>query len=864
MERAVKAKVPVEQNKSSENVETDFPIAGIGASAGGIKALQDFFAALPEKTGAAIVVILHLDPTYQSELASVIAARTRLPVQQVERSASLQPDHVYVIPPNRRLLISDRKVSAVEFDEPRGQRAAIDQFLRSLAAQPGGGFAIILSGAGSDGTLGVRAVKEAGGIVLVQDPVEAEYDSMPRSVIAAGDADFVQPARDLATQFAELVRTRGYLKESIDGAKQDELLGRILSHLKSRTGHDFSQYKRNSIVRRVGRRMQVSKTANLQDYLDYLVQHPNEVQALFDDLLISVTAFFRDRPTFEQLQKKVVPAVFDNMRDECIRVWVPGCATGEEAYSIAILLLEEAAKREINPELQIFGTDIDLKSLAAARKGCYPGPLNADVSEERLLRFFDRAGDQYCVKGEVRDRVVFAQHNIVKDPPFSRLDLISCRNLLIYMDRELQQRIIGIFHYALKPNGYLFLGPSESIDYTERPFRAVDLSARIFQSVERRNGEPPAFPELSPSFHVLQPPIPERTPYGRRTADWLQEHLDALTEAAPPSILVDELHHILHVSQKAGQYMAYPAGVPTLDLGDLVRPELSAELNAMLDRAFTSGESGVSLPVPVQFNGSSRNVCLQVSIVNRPEAPARALVLFIEGGPAQLPVEADEATSSDAEVKRLRDDLRAARANLKLRRQQFENATESLRAANEELQSTNEEYRSTAEELETSREELKSMNEELQTLNAELNSKYEALSRSHSDLQNLIAATDVGTLFLDSGLHVKWFTPRICELFNITTSDEGRQIGDFTHRLDYPDFDTDMRAVIRHGKNIEREVGSADQRVFLTTIRPYHNRHGGTDGVVVTFVDVTKLRKTQDELRNSRARLKASRKKVTK
>ena len=852
------ARVPAEHSENGA-----FPIAGIGASAGGIRALQDFFSALPEKVGAAIVVILHLDPTHQSELASVIAARTRLAVQQVERSAPLQPDHVYVIPPNRRLLISDGEVSAVDFDEPRGQRAPIDQFFRSLADHHGDAFAIILSGAGTDGTLGVRAVKEAGGIILVQDPEEAEHDFMPRSVIAAGDADFVQPARNLAIQFAELVRTRDRLKESIANENQDEMFGRILSHLKSRTGHDFTHYKRSSMIRRVGRRMQVSKTANFHDYLDYLVQHPDEVRALFDDLLVSVTRFFRDPDSFEQLRSTVVPALFANMRDERIRVWVPGCATGEEAYSIAILLLEEAAKREVRPEIQIFGTDLDLDALTTARKGCYPGTLNADVSEERLLRFFNHEQDQYCIKVEVRDRIVFARHSVIKDPPFSDLDLISCRNLLIYMDRELQQRVMGIFHYALKPNGYLFLGPSETLDRTERLFRAVDPNARIFQSVERQNGEPHAFPELSPSFRVLQPSIPERTYYRPRAADLLAGHLKALTNAAPPSVLVDELHRVLHVSERAGQYMLYPAGGPTLDLGDLVRPELSTELNAMLDRAFTNGESGISLPIPVQFNGSSRNVCLQVSVVDRPEAPARALVLFIEGGPAQLPVEADKTVILDTDIKRLRDELRAARANLKLSRQQFEAATENLQAANEELQSTNEEYRSTAEELETSREELQSMNEELQTVNAELKTKYEALARSHNDLQNLIAATDVGTLFLDSSLRVKWFTPRICELFNITPSDEGRKIGDFTHRLDYPDFDKDMRAVIRDGKNIEREIRCSDQRVFLTTFRPYRNRDGGTEGVVGTFVDVTRLRTAEDQLRTTKARLEESRSRDT-
>ncbi len=851
-------KRPKDQNKPSKHSAPTFPIAGIGASAGGIKALQDFFAALPEKIGAAIVVILHLDPTYRSELANVIATRTQMPVQQVEHSAPLQPDHVYVIPPDRQLLISDSELSAVEFDEPRGQRAAIDHFFRSLAAQHSDGFAIILSGAGTDGTLGVGAVKEAGGIVLVQDPAEAEYDSMPRSVIAAGHAHFVQPVRELATQFAELVRARGHLEATIAKENQAELLGRILSYLKDRTGHDFSNYKKASITRRVERRMQVSKTASLHDYLDHLYRDPDELQSLFADFLISVTRFFRDPDSFEQLRKKVIPAIFTNMRDDRIRVWVPGCATGEEAYSIAILLLEEAANRKIRPEIQIFGTDLDQRALETARIARYPQALNADVSEERLRRFFHRENNQYRVVDEVRERVVFAQHSVFKDPPFSHLDLISCRNLLIYIDLELQRRITSLFHYALNPKGFLFVGSSETVDRPEGLFRAVDRDARIYQSVERLNGEPPPLAELSSTFHLLRSPRPERKGHRPRDAGSSQEHLDALTAAAPPSVLVDELHRILHVSEKAGEYFLYPAGNPTLDLGALVRPELSMELNYMLDRAFTSGESGISLPIPVTFNGSSRNICLQVSVVNKPGTPTRALVLFIEGGPAQLPVDLDETGSSDTEVKRLRDELRATRATLKASRKQFERATENLTAANEELQSMNEEYRSTAEELESSREESQSMNEELQTLNAELKSKFEALSRSHGDLQNLIAATDVGTLFLDPTLHIKWFTPRTLELFNITTSDEGRRIDDFTHRMDYPNFAEDARAVIRDGKKFEREITTSGQRVFLATIRPYRKADATIEGVIATFVDVTKLRNTEDQLRSTQARLKKS------
>ena len=476
-----------EHKDQQESPASPIVVAGIGASAGGVKALQDFFSAMPDKTGAAMVVVVHLNPDHHSALAEVIAAKTRMPVRQVQGTLVLEPDDVYVIPPNHRLTISDGGISAVEFDEPRGERAPIDQFFRSLADH-GDGFAIILSGAGADGALGVRAVKEAGGIILVQDPNEAEYGSMPRAAIAAGHADFVLPASELALQFADLVQSRKSTVERAPVDEVDELLGRILGFLRVRTGHDFSQYKHASLMRRIDRRLQVVRSPSMRDYLDYLRENPDEVQALFADLLISVTRFFRDSSAFEQLGKIVVPAILENKSpSDTVRIWVPGCATGEEAYSIAMLFLDGQAKRGTRPAIQIFATDLDTRALEVARQGCYPETLSTDVSEERLRRYFAREDGEYRVKRDVRDLIVFAQHSVLKDPPFSRLDLISCRNFLIYVNRELQQRVISTFHYALLSDGYLFLGNSEMADHPEGLFRTVDRGARIFQSM----GHPP-------------------------------------------------------------------------------------------------------------------------------------------------------------------------------------------------------------------------------------------------------------------------------------------------------------------------------------------------------------------------------------
>src|SRR5215467_10125682 len=444
-------------------------IVTIGASAGGVTALQRFFDALPEQTGAAFVVVVHLDPDHRSELPQILAGRTRMPVIQINKTEKLEADHVYVVPPDRRVQLIDHEISPTEFDEPRGKRAPIDGFLRSATQHSGDGFAIILSGAGSDGAIGVRAVKEAGGIILVQDPEEAEYSSMPRSAIASGVADFILPMRDLAARLVELIRIKRTAKQPEEPEVDEELLRRVLAHLRVRTGHDFSKYKRSTVLRRLGRRMQVTRTENLSEYYEVLRESTDEAQALLSDLLISVTTFFRDHDAFEALKTQVLPGLFEERGlDATIRIWVSGCATGEEAYSIAMLLQEEAAKHELRPPIQIFGSDLDARALAVAREGRYPASIEADVSEDRLRRFFIREGEGYRVRQELRDMILFAVHDLLKDPPFSHVDLISCRNVLIYLDRDLQDQVCNTFHYALNPGGFLLLGSSETADSPPR------------------------------------------------------------------------------------------------------------------------------------------------------------------------------------------------------------------------------------------------------------------------------------------------------------------------------------------------------------------------------------------------------------
>ena len=759
--------------------------------------------------------------------------------------------------PDRQLQITDHEISAKPFGEARGQRAPIDSFFRSLAQQHGDGFAVILTGAGSDGAVGVKAVKEAGGIILVQDPAEAEHPAMPSAAISTEVVDFVLPIKQLAQRLAELIRTKDHAAIVRRVADDEDNLRRILAHLRVRTGHDFSHYKRSTVMRRLLRRMQVTRKEEFEEYFSYLRDHVEEAQALLADLLISVTAFFRDTKAFESLAQNVIPHLFRGGERNPVRVWVAGCATGEEAYSVAILLMEEASRHEFRPEIQVFGSDMDSRALNIAREGRYPAAIEADVSEERLRRFFTRDGEYYRVKRELRDAVLFANHSLLKDPPFSRLDLISCRNLLIYLDRDLQQQVLATLHYGLLPDGYLFLGSSESGEHPDGMFRVVDRDARIYQSAGRSAERLPTLPRILgvPSEHLGGAINP--TPVSARGAQ--AAHREMLELTAPPSALVDPSNRVLHLSESAGRYLQPSAGPLTTDITDLVRQEMRFELRSALHRAFERGETSLSAAIPVRFNGSANPVYLQVK-PQKGDADEndvnRAIVFFLEGQPDKTgkPVSGASDTSNET-VNQLRHELDLSQGRLRTMREESEAANEELRAANEELQSINEEYRSTAEELETSKEELQSINEELQTVNSELKLKLETVSRANSDLQNLMAAMDFGTLFLDPGLRIKRFTPRLSDLFSITPGDVGRPITDFTHQLDYDGLVDDAKAVLDDLAPVEREIRSRDGGWYLARIRPYRTVDDKIDGVVATFIDVSERRRMEEALRTAKERL---------
>ncbi len=843
------------------NETSGVPVVAIGASAGGIQALQTFFKAMPAQTGAAFVVILHLDPEHRSDLSAILAARTPMPVTQVHNRITIEPNHIYVIPPNRQLIASNGSLDTCDFAEERGRRAPIDHFFRSFASNLGDGFAIILTGAGSDGSVGIKAIKEAGGLIFVQDPKEAEYPSMPRSAIATGCADDVLPLSGLVDRIAALVQAKQLSREGIVLDTQEDVLRAILAYLRTRTGQDFSKYKRPTILRRLARRMQVKQIPELKEYLEHLRQNPEEIQALFGDFLISVTTFFRDPDAFEALEKLVIPKLFEGKdSSSVIRAWVPGCATGEEAYAIAMLLHEEAGRRNFPPQIQVFATDIDSGALATGREGRYPIAIEADVSEERLSRFFTVDKEHYRIKRELRDSVLFALHNLTNDPPFSRMHLISCRNVLIYFDRDLQRQACGIFNYALVPGGHLFLGQSETADSVRDAFQVVDKDAHIYQSVGRLPEA--ALPPLR-GFGTVRldalhsPPAPARA----ATASDGAAHKQALEDFAPPSILVDAAYRILHLSESAGRYLQFPGGPLASNVSELIRPELRFDVMTTLGKAFERQRSSLTAPVLVKFNGTAAQVHLQVRPVMRKNAPPAALILFIEGSDDDVRT-ADLRSFSSAELRSdnatqaLAQELESTKTLLHTSRQDYETAIEELRAANEEMQSVGEEYRSTAEELETSKEELQSINEELQATNQELKLKVETISRAHNDLQNLISVTDVGTLFLDKDLRIRRFTPKIVDLLNITGNDEGRPISDFTHRLvNHPGLGQDAREVLADLMPRECEVRSDAGHWYLLRMRPYRTLEDKIEGVVVTFVDITGRRQTESDLFESETRL---------
>ncbi len=841
-------------------------VVGLGASAGALEVFERFLAHMPPDSGMALVLVQHLDPHRPTLLPELLSRHTRMPVQPATHGLIIEPDHVYVIPPGALLTIEKGTLCLAEPSESRSLRNPIDTFFRSLAEdQAERAVAIVLTGTGSDGTAGIQAIKEQGGLTLAQCPGSARFDGMPASAVGTGLVDYVLPVEQMP---AKLLEWAGPLKGGARGQSED-LHQQIAGHLDGlcaillkATGHDFSRYKPGTLIRRIARRLHLRGVGSMTDYLATLERDAQEAGELFKDLLIGVTQFFRDPEAFELLAREVLPRLFEKAGDEPVRIWVPGCASGEEAYSMAMLAREYLARAGRDHPVQIFATDIDEEVLAVARQGRYPAGIAGQMSSERLERFFVPEPSGYRASQELRDLCVFSQHNLIKDPPFSGLGLISCRNLLIYLEVDLQKRLGPLFHYALQPGGYLLLGPSEGLADHPELFLTVDKQWRLFQRNDAAKAPAVEFPLADRGRRPAQAPGlllrggAARDP--QQSVGRVFERL-LLEQFTPPAVMVNGQGEILYFSGAANPYLRQPLGTTSNNLFDLAHGNLRVELRAAVNKAARTRQPVRREGISFQADGKRQSVDLLVRPMGEPGSDGGMLAVIFHGRKADKAAAAkktDHPVPTDQVIiQHLEDELRVAREDLQVAVEELESTNEELKSSNEELLSTNEELQSANEELQTSKEELQSANEELETVNDELSRKVTELDAAHSDLQNLFTSTQIATVFLDHELRVKKFTPAATSLFNLLETDLGRLIEDFAPRFSGTDLLRDIRETMRTLRTTERQVRVADQQTwYMVRILPYRTINNLIAGVVVTFVDVTAVKEAERAL-TERARL---------
>jgi two-component system CheB/CheR fusion protein len=859
------------EEEMSKPAEENFPVVGIGASAGGLGAFEAFFSGIPEKISSrvAFVIVQHLDPKHKSILTSLIGRYTNLPVYEIEEGMSVKPNCVYVIPPNNDLIYRDGVLHLLELTEPHGLRMPINSFFRSLAEEKRErAIGIVLSGTGSDGTLGIQAIKAEGGMTIAQSPESSEYDSMPRSVINAGLADYILPPKEMYAQLTTYI-AQNFEKEKYPASNNEDFLKKIFRLILNKTGHNFSSYKRGTICRRIGRRMAINNIKSLSEYSRYLEKKPEEIETLFRDFIINVTSFFRNPDSFNSL-KEVIPNIFaSEYAGEVIRIWVPGCSSGEEAYSIAILFKEyiEAMKRPF--KVQIFATDIDKQEIEHARTGIYPADIAVDVSAERLRRFFNLGPDgNYRVQKFIRDMIIFSEHDLVKDPPFSNLDLISCRNLLIYMDGELQKRLISLFHYALKPGGYLLLGTVETINESMNLFEIVDRKSKLYQS--KKDVE---YGRLRSMMTFISPQMEFRM--AQRLSDNVhvdedEEKLRSMIEQkllqlyAPAGAIINEKGDILYLYGRTGKFLEPAPGKTNNNILKMAREGLLQKLTASLHRVIMYKEPLFYPGLQVKTNGDFTTINLvlipldeDINVAGRENL---ILVVFeVPQHPEQKQIGKEVAidtketaayeTKMDVDVNK---HISALERELKLKEEELRTSNEELVTSTEEMQSINEELQSTNEELETSKEELQSINEELITVNTELQNKVNDLSRLNDDMNNLMASTGIGTIFVDNELNIMRYTPEVKKIINLIQTDIGRPIGDITPNLiGYDSLKKDLQEVMENLATKSIEVQVRDDGWYLLRIRPYCTAEKIIKGAVITFTEITELKQARELLKES-------------
>ena len=851
-----------EENKTtqtdSENESTlqPFALVALGASAGGLEALQDFFDRMPADSGMAFMVIQHLSPKGKSLLRDILQKHTLMKVMTTEDGMRIEPNCVYLNPAGKAADILDGEFQITDPVKTHGISFPIDHFFRSLAVDRGErAVCIILSGTGSDGTLGLRAIKEAGGMTIVQTPEDAKYDGMPRSAIESGVVDQILPVASIPGELLGYVK-HPYVKTLLrDEGEDKEFAGyaqRILLLLRATTGRDFTLYKQSTIHRRIKRRMAIHKIENIKTYYRYLQENTSEGTRLFKELLILVTNFFRDPAALEMLSTKVIPDILAHKEDGAqLRVWVPGCATGEEALSIAMLITEAMEKLNKHPILQVFATDIDPDAIERARSAEYPESIASDVSPERLKRFFIKKNGTFKAKKEIRDSIVFAVQDLVTDPPFSRLDLVSCRNVLIYMDAPLQKKILPLFHYILNQDGYLLLGTSESVGTFVNLFSPVDIKAKIYKAKKVLSQQVVAL--LSPGGASLR----HREKDGL-TKVGVQELVEKtiLDDYAPACVLLNDKYDVIYFQGPTDNYLRHPQGVPTYNILKMTPDPLRSRLPLALQKALKEKEITVLEKIRIKSGDKLRTVDVTIRPVRDTEnTPALALIIFTDKPDSRRVVRkkgGPEGQAMDQNIIAIEQELQSTRENLQATIEELEASNEELKSTNEELQSTNEELQSMNEEMETAKEELQSTNEELVTVNSELQVKVDQLTEANNDINNLLASTEIGTIFLDAHLSIKRFTPSMTKFFQLRPSDIGRPLKDLSTNIAYRDLYQDTETVLETLQTKETEVRAGDEKWFSMRILPYRTRENVIDGIVITFVDVTERKNAEELMREAK------------
>ncbi|MGR8997724.1 MAG: chemotaxis protein CheB [Gammaproteobacteria bacterium] len=836
---------PAKQARASKNTAVTFPIVGIGASAGGLEAFEEFFRHAPTASGMAFVLVSHLDPGHASMLTEILQRTTTMPLIEALDQIQVEPNCVYVIPPNRDMAIFHGALHLTIPDQPRGRRMPIDAFLRALAEdQQENAIGIILSGTGSDGTLGLRAILGAGGVTLVQEPATAKYDGMPLSAIQAGYATHVVPVNKMPEILLSRARSFVIHTETPAAPTAASGLSKILMQLRSISGHDFSQYKKSTIGRRIERRMSQHNIKDIDVYARYLKENPPEAHKLFKELLINVTNFFRDPEAFDVLKKDILPLLFhDKPGDYAFRVWVAGCATGEEAYSIAILLHELMEEKHLTFKFQIYSTDLDEDAIAIARAGTYPLNIAQDVTPERLQRFFSKEDTGYRIKKEIREMVVFAIQNVIKDAPFTKLDLLSCRNLMIYLEPELQNRLIAAFHYALKPGGVLFLSPSESIgDHTEL-FSWLNRKWKFYSATHSAASTDAMMstPMIWTAARGGEAPKEIMTKT-RETNYAALTHRVLVQYFAPASVVSDIKGDILYVHGETGKYLRPAPGQASLNVIEMAREGLELELRAAIQTAGSEGKPTLNREIQVKSNGGFSMISLSVRPLSGPDGAHNLLLVSFQdiASPAAKPGRKRVANPVEqVRIKELERDLELMKESHQFTVQEQQASNEELKSTNEEMQSTNEELQSTNEELETSKEELQSVNEELISVNSELQAKIGQLIDLQNDMKNLLDNINTGIIILDRYLKIRSFTREATRIFRLVPSDAGRPLNDIKSDIAGDDLTIAVQAVLDSLIPYEREMHINDQLWMLVRIQPYRTLDNLIDGVVLTFTDIS-------------------------